>query len=150
MRMETIEDLAELAALVDEGRSDALYVRWSMGPDADLHENGSQASRDALTGVELPGLSANSLKPEPWWGDRSLVVWVARKLYDYHDMRRLRGRDVRPWVFAGEQCGTGPDNEPLVICHSPIGWVSEGALRQSRRLIDGQDSDEWGPLHRAD
>jgi hypothetical protein len=65
-------------------------------------------------------------------------------------MRRLPGLDVRPWVLAGEQCGTGPDNEPLVICRSPIAWVSEATLRQSRRLIDRQDSQEWGPLHRAD
>jgi hypothetical protein len=147
--METIEGLADLAALVRNGGGNELYVRWSLGPDSDLGDR-AQASRDALTGVELPGLSANSLRPEPWWGDRSLEIWVARKLYDYHDMRRLRGPDVRPWVLAGEECGTGPDNEPLVICHSPVAWVSETALRQCRHLIDRQDSEEWGPLHRAD
>ena len=76
----TVHDLDELAALVDRaGPGDELYLRWSKGPDAD----GEQASRDALTGITLPGLSANPLRVEPWWGGRSLRLWVARRLYDY-------------------------------------------------------------------
>jgi hypothetical protein len=37
-----------------------------------------------------------------------------------------------------------------VICHRPIAWVSEEALRQCEKAIQDQESDEWGPLHRAD
>jgi hypothetical protein len=72
-------------------------------------------------------------------------LWVARKLYDYEHMRELRGPNVRPWVLAGDQCGRGPDNEPLVICRKPLAWVSETALRQSRAMVDEQGSCEWGP-----
>ena len=31
----------------------------------------------------LPGLSASPLAVEPWWGDRPLGLWIARRLYDY-------------------------------------------------------------------
>jgi Family of unknown function (DUF6098) len=151
--MPTIKDLDELAHLLERvGHEEDLYVRWSSGPQVDLAggDGSEQCSRDALTGTTMPGLSANPLRVEPWWGGRSLRLWVARRLYDYRHMRDLRGPDVRPWVLVGEQCGNGPDNEPLVICHRPIAWVSEEALRQCEKAIQDQESDEWGPLHRAD
>jgi hypothetical protein len=136
------------------GPEDELYVRWSLGPEVDLADGGAggcgQTSRDALTGIPLPGLSANPLRVERWWGDRSIRLWVARRLYDYRHMRDLRGADVRPWVLLGRQCGRGPDNEPLVICTRPLAWVSEEALRQCEKVVHEQGSTEWGPLHRAD
>jgi hypothetical protein len=151
--MPTIDDLDELASLLERtGRDEDLYVRWSRGPAVDLtagHQPG-QSSRDALTGIALPGLSANPLRVEPWWGDRSIRLWVARRLYDYSHLRHLRGPGIRPWVLTGAQRGRGPDNEPLVICHRPVAWVSAEALRQSETAVQEQASDEWGPLHRAD
>jgi hypothetical protein len=150
--MPTIDSLDELAALVaSTGGDDELYVRWSRGPDVDVTAGGhtSQSSRDALTGVSLPGLSANPLRVEPWWGDRPVRVWVARRLYDYRHLMDRRGPEVRPWVFVGEQRGRGPDNEPLVICHRPVAWISEQALRQSVETVKDQGSDDWGPLDRA-
>ncbi|HEX6500145.1 MAG TPA: DUF6098 family protein [Micromonosporaceae bacterium] len=151
--MPTFHDLDELASLLeDAGPDEELYVRWSRGPDTDLTGDGQpeQSSRDALTGITMPGLSANPLRVEPWWGDRSTRLWVARRLYDYRHLRDLRGPGVRPWVFVGEQNGRGPDNEPLVVCHRPVGWVSDEALRESEKAVEEQGSDEWGPLHRAD
>lgn len=151
--MPTFDDLDELASLLEDPKPDEeLYVRWSRGPDVDLADDRQpeQTSRDALTGVPLPGLSANPLGVEPWWGDRSVRLWVARRLYDYRHLRDLRGPGVRPWVFVGEQCGRGPDNEPLVVCHRPVGWVSDEALRESEKAVEEQGSDEWGPLHRTD
>jgi hypothetical protein len=149
--MGTIADLDELAALV-EHRDDELYLRWSLGPaiDCAAGDGRDQSSRDALTGIALPGLSANPLRVEPWWGDRSVRLWVARRLYDYRHLRELRGPGVRPWVLAGEERGRGPDNEPLVVCHRPIAWVSDEALRECERAVCDQGSPEWGPLHRAD
>ena len=144
--MPTLDDLDAVARLVDESPGpDELYVRWSRGPAVDLV---SQDSRDSLTGVPLPGLSANPLGVEPWWGDRPLRLWVARRLYDYQHLRDLRGPDVRPWVLVGEQCGRGPDNEPLVRCRRPVAWVSDQALRESRDVVEAQGSREWGPLDR--
>jgi hypothetical protein len=151
--MPTIEDLDELAGLLERAdRDEDLYVRWSKGPDVDLAcgDGSEQSSRDALTGVTLPGLSANPLHVESWWGGRSVRLWVARRLYDYRHMRELRGPEVRPWVLVGEECARGPDNEPLVICRRPVAWISEDALRQCEKVIAEQDSEEWGPLNRAD
>ncbi|WP_249713985.1 DUF6098 family protein [Rhizomonospora bruguierae] len=150
--MPTIDDLAQLAALLDrDDRGAELYVRWSRGPEVDLPDglNTDQRSRDALTGIELPGLSANSLRVEPWWGGRSTRLWVARRLYDYRHMRDLHGPAVRPWALVGEECGRGPDNEPLVVCRRPIAWVSDEALRQCEKVVREQRSPEWGPLHRT-
>lgn len=154
MDLWTISDLDELAELVERARGrEHLYVRWSEGPDADLpggEGGGAQSSRDSLTGVTLPGLSANPLDVEPWWEDRSVRLWVARRLYDYRHLRDLRGSGVRPWVLAGEERGRGPDNEPLVLCRRPIAWVSERALRQCVQAVEKQHSPEWGPLDRTD
>jgi hypothetical protein len=150
--MPTIEDLDEFSTLLDRSRGrDDLYVRWSQGPAADLAEDESgQSSRDALTGIRLPGLSANPLRVEPWWDDRSIRLWVARRLYDYRHLGDDRDATVRPWVLSGEQCGRGPDNEPLVICRQPIAWVSDKTLRQCEELMRQQPTNGWGPLNRAD
>ncbi|MGW4498107.1 DUF6098 family protein [Micromonospora sp. NPDC004336] len=151
--MPVVDGLDQLVDVLRKADPDEeLYVRWSLGPDADLFgsRGPGQSSRDALTGIELPGLSANPLAVEPWWGDRPLRLWVARRLYDYRHLRELRGPGVRPWVLVGEQCGRGPDNEPLVHCRRPVAWVSERALREADRAVEAQASAEWGPLHRAD
>ncbi len=144
-RLPVIDDLAALADLVErEDRGAELYVRWSRGPDVDAE----QCSRDALTGVPLPGLSANPLRVEPWWGDRSVRLWVARRLYDYRHLRDLHGPGVRPWVLVGQPCGRGPDNEPLVRCRRPVAWISDAALGECEKAVEGQGSAEWGPLDR--
>jgi hypothetical protein len=103
-------------------------VRWSRGPETDLTAAGGtgQSSQDALTGVLMPGLSANPLRAEAWWGDRSLELWVARRLFDYRHLRELRGPGVRAWILAGEEQGRGPDNEPLVRCLQR--WPGSGRL----------------------
>jgi hypothetical protein len=144
--MRTIERLDELVDLVSAGRD--LYVRWSRGPADDGRSEEEQSSRDTLTGVPLPGLSANSLRVESWWGDRSVRLWVARRLYDYRHLREQRGPGVRPWVFEGEENGRGPDNEPLVICRRPVAWIGEAPLRESDEIVAGQGAAEWGPLDR--
>jgi hypothetical protein len=150
--MRTLRTLDELAALVeDAGSGQQLYVRWSNGPDEDLagRTNGAQSSRDGLTGITLPGLSANPLQVEPWWGGRPVRLWVARRLYDYRHLRRQRGPGVRPWVLSGRERGRGPDNEPLVYCDRAIAWISETALQECERAVAGQGgSDRWGPLDR--
>lgn len=122
---------------------ESVYVRWSKGPGAD---SGSQ-SRDDLTGVELPGLSASALAVEDWWQGRPLETWVARRLYDYRHLRERRG--ARPWLLLGKEVGRGPDNEPLVRCEQPLGWVSEGVIVSSERLIDEQ-AGPWGTLDRVE
>lgn len=139
--MRSLEMLGELVELVRD-RPD-LYVRWSRGPEAD--EAGM--STDDLTGVRLPGLSADPLAVEDWWSPRPLRLWVARRLYDYSHLRREKGPDVRPWVLEGEELGRGPDNEPLVRCRNPVAWLGARVLEEAAYLVERQNGD-WGPLKR--
>ncbi|MET9951867.1 DUF6098 family protein [Streptomyces sp. NPDC006339] len=140
--MATIASLDELTRLMAARRG--LYVRWSLGPQVDL--TGTR-SRDALTGVELPGLSANPLDVEDWWGDRSLRTWAARRLYDYSHLPRIRDGRVRPWLLHGREAARGPDNEPLVRDVQPLGWVAEEVITQAEEEIARQTG-AWGPLDR--
>jgi hypothetical protein len=143
--LRTVHSLDDLAGLVRAEDGDNLYVRWSKGPDVDTGT--TPTSRDALTGVELPGLSASPLRVEPWW-DRSLRLWLARRLYDYRHLRELRGPGVRPWILRGAEVARGPDNEPLVECDQALAWVADSVLSEAERLVDDQDSREWGPMDR--
>jgi uncharacterized protein DUF6098 len=143
----TVADLDDLIDLViGSADKDRLYVRWSAGPAVDLRQD--ETSRDSLTGVPMPGLSANPLAVEQWWGDRSPQLWVARRLYDYRHLRHAHGSRVRPWVLLGDQCGRGPDNEPLVKVRRPLAWIADTALMEAERLVEAQGSAEWGPLDR--
>jgi hypothetical protein len=135
--------LAELADLIE--REQGLYVRWSRGPEADL---GSVSSTDELTGVPMPGLSANPLDMEDWWEDRSRRLWVARRLYDYAHLPHEKGPGVRPWVLAGRETGRGPDNEPLVADVRPLCWIDQGVIEEARAEVARQEA-EWGPLRRT-
>ena len=146
-RLPTIKNLNELTRLVDDSPTDGqFYVRWSRGPGVDLAGDPCGASRDTLTGVRLPGLSANPLAVEDWWGDRSRRLWAARRLYDY---RHLYRAGVRPWVLVGDACGRGPDNEPLVRCRRPVAWIDAAVLGEAQDLVEEQPAEEWGPLDRG-
>lgn len=141
--METVKSLDELARLVAE-RPD-LFIRWSRGPDVDA----GRTSRDSLTGAELPGLCANPLAVEAWWGDRPLRLWVARRVYDYRHLAWESGPDVRAWVLEGEEIGRGPDNEPLVELRTPVAWVAEEVVAEAEQVVAEVDRGDWGPLNRS-
>jgi hypothetical protein len=141
--MSTIGTLDALTALVEQHES--LFVRWSRGPQADA----SGMSRDDLTGTRMPGLSANPLAAEEWWGRRPLRLWVARRLYDYSHLKHDKGPGVRPWVLEGEELGRGPDNEPLVRCRRPLAWIDDSVLTEAERVV-ASHSHGWGPLRRPE
>jgi hypothetical protein len=140
----TLRTLDEVADRIR--RHDQLYVRWSRGPGTDLRD---VSSRDELTGVPLPGLSANSLDVESWWRDRSVRVWAARRLYDYCHLPRHRGADVRPWLLRGRESGRGPDNEPLVTEVEPLAWIDPAVIEEAVRVIEEQPG-PWGPVERRE
>ncbi|MFD0381569.1 DUF6098 family protein [Streptomyces stramineus] len=138
----TLHALDEVADRITRTRR--LYVRWSLGPEADLS---TASSRDELTGVPLPGLSASPLDVEPWWEDRPVRLWAARRLYDYCHLPRLRGGDVRPWLLRGRENGRGPDNEPLVRDVEPLAWIDPKVIDEATREIETQPG-PWGPMRR--
>lgn len=139
----TLTSLDDLVRLVSRRRG--LYVRWSRGPEYDLVTG---HSTDDLTGVKLPGLSASPLDVEDWWGNRPLRVWVARRLYDYCHLPRVKDPDTRPWVLHGAEQARGPDNEPLVTDVEPFGWIAGEVITEARRIITEQPG-SWGPLNRS-
>ncbi|GAA1519265.1 hypothetical protein GCM10009730_27430 [Streptomyces albidochromogenes] len=139
-----LRTLDELTRLV-EGR-ERLYVRWSRGPAADLR---AVSSRDDLTGVAMPGLSANCLDVEPWWRDRPVRVWVARRLHDYSHLPREKGADVHPWALRGRETGRGPDNEPLVVDIEPVGRIDGRVIEEAAAEVARQEG-VWGPLRRRE
>ncbi|MFH9089626.1 DUF6098 family protein [Streptomyces sp. NPDC017673] len=135
--------LAEAARLVQ--RHQGLYVRWSKGPGTDLDD---VSSTDELTGVPMPGLSANPLDVENWWEDRSVELWVARRLYDYAHLPHDKGPGVRAWVLRGRETGRGPDNEPLVADVEPLCWIADEVIDAARDEVARQER-EWGTLRRG-
>ncbi|WPO70510.1 DUF6098 family protein [Streptomyces sp. KN37] len=137
-----LHTLRELARLV--ARHQGLYVRWSRGPATDL---GKVMSRDDLTGVRMPGLSANPLDIEPWW-ERPAELWVARRLHDYSHLPREKGPGVRPWVLLGHECARGPDNEPLVQDVEPLAWIDGKMIDEAREEV-AREAGPWGPLRRT-
>jgi hypothetical protein len=138
-----VRTLSALADMVEHHRG--LYVRWSRGPQTDLAR---VSSTDDLTGVPLPGLSANPLDVEQWWQDRPVEVWVARRLYDYSHLPHEKGPGVRPWALTGRETGRGPDNEPLVADVRPICWIDPRTIDEARAVVERQES-PWGPLRRT-
>jgi hypothetical protein len=138
--------LDEIAELLESWRGDGqLFVRWTDDVQRDVQ---SKMSRDELTGVELPGLSANSLQVESWWGDRPLRTWVARRLYDYRHLPEIRSRDTRPWIIAGRECGRGPDNEPLIEHCTPVAEVLLRVIDVATEEVH-RIADDWGTMRRA-
>jgi hypothetical protein len=138
-----VRTLAELTGLVE--RHQGLYVRWSRGPETDLD---AVSSTDDLTGVSMPGLSANPLDVEDWWEDRPVRVWVARRLYDYAHLPHEKGPGVRPWVLTGRENGRGPDNEPLVVDARPMCRIAGDVIEEARDVVERQEH-PWGPLRRS-
>jgi hypothetical protein len=144
-RTGTIRSLAELADLVRDWSGEReLYVRWTGDMERDLRTG---VSSDELTGLELPGLSANSLKVEAWWADRPLPAWLARRLYDYRHLLEKRGPNTCPWVVAGVETSRGPDNEPLIADCEPVAAVEMGVLEEVQREV-ARLGDDWGSLDR--
>jgi len=144
--MRMIESLDELAELLEQWQDDRqLYVRWTDDIDRDVR---SEVSRDELTGIELPGLSVNSLHVEPWWNGRSMTAWVARRLYDYRHLPEVRGPRTRPLVVAGVETARGPDNEPLIADCTPVAEVDlcviDAATEEVKRM-----GDDWGSMRRS-
>ncbi|MFF9629248.1 DUF6098 family protein [Streptomyces fradiae] len=138
----TLGSLAELADLVE--RHGRLFVRWSRSPAEDLE---TARSADHLTGIPLPGVSANPLQIEGWWEDRPVRLWVARRLYDYCHLRQERDGDVRPWALRGREVARGPDNEPLLRDVEPVCWIDLGVIEEAEEEVARQRR-PWGPMRR--
>jgi Family of unknown function (DUF6098) len=132
-----IRDFTELVEFV-AARDDVL-LRYSKGPREDADTG---PSRDYEADVDLPGLSATTVAPEPWW-PRPAEDWIARRVCKYAELGE--DEDRFPWLLTGEIAGWGPDHEPLVVEVQPLARVSQEALDEARQLYQerfkvGKDS----------
>jgi hypothetical protein len=138
-----LNSLDALVEFVKDSAEGELFVRWTPHIERDLD---TRTSRDELTGVELPGLSANGLSREPWWEDRSWRTWIARRLYDYRHLGE-RARETAPWVLTGTICGRGPDNEPLLADCKVTAQLSNAVIDEANRVVRELPAG-WGSLRR--
>ncbi|HEY7595938.1 MAG TPA: DUF6098 family protein [Actinophytocola sp.] len=119
----TLARLAELSALADGDIP--VYLRYSPGPVSDA----AHPSKDHESGLVMPGVSANPLRPPGWWSLPG-ADWVARAVCQY--LREL-DEGARPWVLTGEVVDFGPDNEPLLTGVRPIAWLSRSLVREAHQ-----------------
>lgn len=103
-----------------------ICVRYSKGP----LEDRARPSVDYESGLLLPGLSVNPLKPEPWW-TRDRLDWLARQLCHYIHLKDGT-EDRKAWLLIGRIAGYGPDREPLLWPWTPVAWLDEKVLAQAR------------------
>lgn len=123
-----IDSLSHLCELVTEDT----YVRFSTGPDDDR----GSTSRDYESGLDLPGLSVNPLKPEDWW-TRPLKEYLARQICNYVHLQTESDDDRRAWVLTGQVVSRGPDNEPLVRGdYTPVAWLSDKVVEEAQRIYE--------------
>jgi hypothetical protein len=121
-----LEDLDQVVRLVQ--KYDHVLLRYSNGPTVDAD---SGPSRDYEAGVDLPGLSATTVEPEPWW-PRPAEDWIARRICKYAELGEAEGR--YPWLLTGDVAGYGPDHEPLVVNVRPLARITAKALDQAKAL----------------
>jgi hypothetical protein len=114
VEMGVLTRLDDLEALLDTEVEP--YLRYSPGPESDA----VHPSKDHESGLLMPGVSVNPLRPPGWW---TLPVrdWLARRVCQY--LREL-AENARPWVLTGRRIDFGPDNEPLLVDIVPIAWLS--------------------------
>lgn len=135
-KLPTIHSLDELASFVEE-HPDAC-IRYSKGPGDDAGEE----SIDYESGLKLPGLSVNPLRPESWW-TRDRRDWLARQICHYASLGDEPGRHA--WLIEGDIVGYGPDREPLLEPWRAIALLDddvrdEARARYGERFDTGRDS----------
>ena len=118
--------LHELEDILNAGAG--LYVRYSHGYAADLEEG----VRDPESGLELPGLPAIRLDPEPWWS-RPAEEWIARRLSRYIHSAHV-GADGFAWVLRGRVVGRSADDEPLLADIELVGRLADCLIDEALRI----------------
>jgi hypothetical protein len=131
--------LKSLRSLAAELGGAPLFVRYSKGPEHDL----SRTSIDTESGLELPGLSANPLDPEPWWS-RPTLDWLARQLCQYKHLRD-RNPDRIAWALHGDPAGRGPDCEPLLVDVEFVAELTDDLLAEAEQRYREQFDAGRGP-----
>ena len=112
----TVTTLGQLADVVERSPDD-LYVRFAREGEVD------SPSVDHQSGLTLPGVAVNPLRPPAWWTGHSTAEWVARQIGTYSHLQD-EDPDRMGWIVHGDVVDRGPDNEPLLTNVEVIGLVA--------------------------
>jgi hypothetical protein len=144
-RVRELDSVDGLVELVEQA-PEPLFVRFSSGLDRD-------GSVDHESGLPLPGVSVNPLRPPAWWKGPPLADWVTRQVCAYQHLME-RDDDRRCWIVTGTVVGRGPDNEPLLADVQALAVLSEALVeacgrepRSSPRDEDAPERDGSAPWH---
>lgn len=138
-----VGSLAELTALVERERG--LYVRWSRGPAIDLH---AVSSIDDLTGVAMPGLSANPLDVEEWWQDRSRPCGWRAGCTTTSTCRARRARTSGPGCSRGVRRGAARTTSRWSPrCARSVGSPTRSSRRRTGSGPPGESLGATAPYH---
>lgn len=133
----TLRSIDELLALLDAEPD--LYIRYSEGYEADS----DGGSLDTESGLELPGLSVNPLRPEQWW-TRPLSDWLARQLCQYKHLKEKNPKRYA-WIARGRCIARGPDCEPLLAEVEEIARLDDELLAEAQRIYQERFDAGSGP-----
>jgi hypothetical protein len=106
--------------------------------------DGSDGSVDHESGLRLPGLSVNPLRPPSWWQGPPAKQWVARQVCAYRHLQD-GGEDRRCWVVAGTVIDRGPDNEPLLAQMTVVAAVADSVVLECEQQRPESPRDEDRP-----
>jgi hypothetical protein len=110
------------------GEDPDLYVRYSEG-----YEKGRDGgSVDTESGLKLPGLSVNPLRPGPWW-TRPVSDWLARQLCQYRQLQEKNPARIA-WVLRGDRTGRDRDCEQLITPVPPGARLAPPALEAAEQI----------------
>ncbi len=125
-----------LVAMVEQ-HPEPLYVRFSSG----LNRDGSV---DHESGLPLPGVSVNPLRPPAWWKGPPVADWVTRQVRAYQHLME-DDDDRRCWIVTGTVADRGPDNEPLLADVQGLAVLSEALVQACGREPPSSPRDEDAP-----
>jgi Family of unknown function (DUF6098) len=131
--VESVESLVDLV----EQSPEPLYVRFSSGLDRD-------GSIDHESGLPLPGVSVNPLRPPAWWQGPPVADWVTRQVRAYQHLME-RDDDRRCWIVTGTVVDRGPDNEPLLADVRAVGVLADALVEACGRDEPTSPRDEDAP-----
>jgi Family of unknown function (DUF6098) len=133
----TLGSIDELLALLQAEPN--LYVRYSEGYETDR----GRGSLDAESGLKLPGISVNPLRPEPWW-TRPLRDWLARQLCQYMHLKH-ENPNRHAWIARGNCVARGPDCEPLLAEVEEVARLDDELLAEAQRIYEERFDAGTGP-----
>lgn len=135
----------DLQTIIEMGRQQTLYIRWSRGPELDKKQG---YSLDYTNHSRHNGLSAQNVRADQ-------PELLAQMLVEYGFLRRKDAK-IYCWIFAGVRNGTDSDNAPTIDTESivPVGKISHELIEKCEAFSEAARNysqkyayNAWKPEH---